>query len=584
MLTGHDRGRAAKDPLSLALRSLRGAFLAVGAFSLFANLAMLISPIYMLQVYDRVLTSHSKETLVLLTAVAVGLLIVNALVVVARSRVLVRICARLDEHLSTKVFASAFMGRLSGSEQSPSQALHDLETLRSALTGAGVIAIFDAPWTPIYLAFVFALHPLLGAIAAFGALVIVALALLSEAATRSALSEAGNGSRKAADFTDQLARTAEVVHAMGFLDGLTTRWQRFHHYGFAWQAIASDRIAILQATAKCFRMCQQVAILGAGAWLALDGSTSPGAMVAASIIMGRALAPVEALIGHWRSLVQARHARQRLASAFAFIENEKEERTKLPAPDGRLVVHSVGIRLPGGDAPAVSGIAFELEPGEALGIIGPSGAGKSTLARLLVGLWEPSVGCVRLDGVEVASWPRSEFGPYVGYLPQDVELLAGTIAANISRFGKHDSDRIVTAGKIAGVHDLIVNLPDGYETLVGEGGRVLSGGQRQRIGLARAVYGDARFIVLDEPNANLDIEGEVALRRTLAHLKAAGCTVAMITHKPLLLGSVDKILVIRDGRQEMFGTRDHVLGEINRLVKSTQRPGDGRQSLAAAAS
>ncbi len=583
MSTGSGRGRDTKDALSLALRSLRGGFIAVGVFSLFTNVAMLISPLYMLQVYDRVLTSRSKETLVMLTVLAVGLLMVNALVEVARSRVLVRISARIDEQLSTKLFASAFLARLSGSEQSPSQVLRDLETLRTSLTGAGIIALCDAPWTPIYLVFVFALHPLLGVIATFGAVVIVVLALLSEAATRAPLTEAGTGARKSADFTDQLARNAEVVHAMGLLGALTRRWHRFHLYGVAWQAIASDRIAVLQAIAKCFRMSQQVAILGAGAWLALEGTATAGAMVAASIIMGRALAPVEALIGQWRSLVQARHARERLASAFMYIKDEREERTKLPPPDGRLVVHGLGMRLPGADAPALSGVAFELEPGEALGIVGPSGAGKSTLARLLVGLWEPTVGSIRLDGVEVATWPREELGPHVGYLPQDVELLSGTVAANIARFGEHDSERIVAAAVMAGVHGLIVNLPDGYETLIGEGGRALSGGQRQRIALARAVYGDVRFVVLDEPNANLDIEGEVALRRTLALLKEARCTVVMITHKPLLLSSVDKLLVLREGRQEMFGARDHVLGEISRHVKAVPRSAEGRPTLETAA-
>jgi PrtD family type I secretion system ABC transporter len=312
-------------------------------------------------------------------------------------------------------------------------------------------------------------------------------------------------------------------------------------------------------------MTQQVAILGAGAWLALDNATSPGAMVAASIIMGRAMAPVEALIGQWRNVVNARNARERLRSALDTVEDEAQSRTKLPPPDGHLVLQNVGFRRSGDAAPILSGVSFALEPGDALGIIGPTGAGKSTLARLLVGLSEPTVGSIRLDGVEVSTWPRDEFGPFVGYLPQDVELLSGTVAASIGRFGEHNSEEIIAAANLAGTHQLIVSLPEGYETRIGDDGWTLSGGQRQRIALARAVYGQARFIVLDEPNANLDMEGEMALRRALALLKGAGRTVVIISHKPSLLASVDKLLMLREGRVEMFGERDQVLGEINRL-------------------
>lgn len=571
------------DRLSAALRSLRGGFLVVGLFSLFSNLAMLISPLYMLQVYDRVLTSRSKDTLIALSVLAISLLLVNAIVEVARSRLLVRLGTRLDQQLSERAFAAAFMAHLAGSERSASQSLRDLETVRTFLTGAGIIALFDAPWAPIYIAFVFLLHPVLGCIALFGAIVIVALALLSEVAVRAPLNEAGSGSRKSSDFTDQLARNAEVVHAMGLFGSLSRRWHRFQRYGVAWQAIASDRIAVVQAGAKFFRMSQQIAILGAGGWLALENLTSPGSIVAASIVMGRALAPVEALIGHWRSLVNARQARGRLTSALGLLEDDGQERTKLPAPDGRLVAHNVGLRRPGAGAPTLSGVSFALEPGDALGIIGPTGAGKSTLARLLVGLWEPTIGSVRLDGVEVSTWPRGEFGPYVGYLPQDVELLSGTVAANIARFGEHDSERVIAAARMAGTHDLIVNLPEGYETRIGEDGRLLSGGQRQRIALARAIYGDARFIVLDEPNANLDMEGETALRRTLARLKEAGCTVVIISHKPSVLSSVDKLLVLREGCVETFGARDQVLGQLQRSVSVVPRSGETRLTPQAAA-
>jgi PrtD family type I secretion system ABC transporter len=570
--------KAPKDQLSTVLRSLSGAFVMVGLFSLFSNMAMLISPLYMMQVYDRVLGSRSLDTLVALTVVAVGLLLVNVIVEIARARLLVRVGARLDKELSPSLFGSAFKARLAGNERSSSEPLRDLETVRTFLTGPGILALFDAPWTPIYLAVVFAFHPMLGGVALVGAVLIIALALASEAAVRKPMTEAGAGARNSNDFTDLLARNAEVVHAMGMLGALTEKWLRFHDYGIAHQAVASDRIAILQAIAKFVRMTLQIAILGFGAWLALDHAMSPGAMVAASIIMGRALAPVEMLIGQWRSMVGARQARRRLRSSLSLADKDSDGHTRLPAPRGRLVASQVGARIAGAAAPVLTNISFELEGGEALGLVGPSGAGKSTLARLLVGLSEPSFGTVRLDGADIAAWPRKDLGAYVGYLPQDVELLSGTVAANISRFGEHDSLRIVDAAKLAGAHEMILGLPQGYETRIGDAGRMLSAGQRQRLALARAVYGEARLIVLDEPNANLDVEGENALRGTLMRLKHEMRTVIIISHKPSLLGGVDKLLVLRDGRIELFGPRERVLAELNRLVAVGAQPGSQKQS------
>jgi PrtD family type I secretion system ABC transporter len=564
--TGVGRNRSKKDRLSVVLRSLSGAFLYVGLFSLFCNMAMLIAPLYMLQVYDRVLTSQSRDTLVMLTILAVGLLAINAVVEVARSRMLVRIGARLNAELSPTVFASSFSARLKGSDGSASEPLRNLETVRTFLTGTGIIALFDAPWTPVYLGVIFLLHPVLGWVAVAGALVIAALAIASEIAVRAALAEAGSGSRSSNDFTELVGRNAEVVHAMGMLGALTERWSRFHEYGVAWQALASDRIAILQAIAKFVRMSLQIAILGVGAWLALDHELSPGAMVAASIIMGRALAPVELLIGQWRSLVGARQARQRLRAALALVAADDEGRTELPPPGGRLVANQVGMRFEGAASPVLSNISFDLEAGEMLGITGPSGAGKSTFARLLVGLQEPSFGSVRLDGADISTWPREHLGAYVGYLPQDVELLSGTVATNIARFGSHDSERIVAAAKLAGANDMILALPEGYDTRIGDGGRMLSGGQRQRIALARAVYGNVRLIVLDEPNANLDAEGESALRDALLRLKQQRRTVIVISHKPSVLSVVDKILVLTDGHIRLYGTRDHVFAEIKKMM------------------
>lgn len=555
-----------KDRLSSVLRSFRGAFVAVGLFSLFGNLAMLIAPLYMLQIYDRVLTSGSRDTLVMLTLLAVGLLAINGVVEVARSRLLVRIGANLNAALSPAAFASSFKARLNGGDHSASEPLRNLETVRTFLTGTGIISLFDAPWSPIYLAVIFLMSPVLGWVAVGGAVVIIALAIASEIAVRSALREAGTGSRNSTDFTELVGRNADVVYAMGMLGSLTERWSRFHDYGVAWQAVASDRIAIIQAIAKFVRMGLQIAILGVGAWLVLDHSLTAGVMVAASIIMGRALAPVEMMIGQWRSMVAARQASQRLRASLRLIDDEDRTRTQLPPPGGRLTVSEVGVRFRGAATPVLSGITCDLQPGEMLGITGPSGAGKSTFARLLVGLQEASFGSVRLDGADLASWPREEVGKYIGYLPQDVELLSGTVATNIARFGEHDSAGIVAAAKLAGAHEMILNLPEGYETRIGDGGRMLSGGQRQRIALARAVFGDARLIVLDEPNANLDAEGEGALRESLMRLKQQERTTVVISHRPSLLNAVDKILVLTDGRMRMYGGREQVFAEIRRMV------------------
>ncbi len=570
--------RQARNRLSAVLRSMAGAFFAVGIFSLFSNLTMLVAPLYMMQIYDRVLASGSKETLIALTILAIGLLAINSLVEIARSRLLVRIGAKLDEKLSANLFTCAFQSRLAGNERSSSEPLRDLEAVRSFLTGSGIIAIFDAPWTPIYLAVVFMLHPVLGIVASIGALIIVVLALTSEFTVKKPLLEAGRGSRNSTDFTDLLTRNAEAVHAMGMLGSLTRKWARFHHYGVAWQAIASDRMAVLQSIAKLVRMSLQIAMLGTGAWLVLDHAISAGSIIAASIITARALAPVEMLIGQWRPLVNARQASHRLRQTLENIDDFDPNRTRLPRPGGRLQVSQAGYRLPGATVPLLSNVSFDLEPGQALGIIGPSGAGKSTLVRLLVGLTDTSFGTVRLDGAEITSWPREDLGAFIGYLPQDVQLMSGTVAANISRFGDHDSQQITDAAQLAGVHEMVLELPDGYETHVGDGGRALSGGQRQRIALARAVYGDVRLIILDEPNANLDHDGEMALRRTLQWLKHNQRTVIVVSHTPAVLHSVDHLLVLRNGRVDRLGPRDQVLADLARNAPPRPLPNVPHQS------
>ncbi|MGI9476797.1 MAG: type I secretion system permease/ATPase [Hyphomicrobiaceae bacterium] len=547
--------------LKSALRSSRRAFLLVGLFSLFINLMMLVVPIYMLQIYDRVLTSQSRETLLALTVLAVALIALSGLVDVARSRLLVRISANLDHQMRGPLFLRAFYDIPGNQSRTASQPIRDLENLRTFLTGAGILAFFDGPWAPVYLAVIFLLHPVLGVVALVGALVILVLAVASEFAVRQPLDRAGRWSRGSNDFVDLVARNAEAVRVMGMLPDLQQRWSGRHDTSVAWQATASDRIAVIQSLAKSVRMGLQIAILGFGAWLVLDHALSAGAMVAASIIMGRALAPIEAAIGHWRGFVGARQSQRRIEALLDTTE-QSGERTRLPAPCGRVTVDQVALRLPAQGEPILQGVSFDLEAGDILGLIGPSGAGKSTLARLIVGALSPTVGSVRLDGAEIGAWPDDEVGPYIGYLPQDMELLPGTVAQNISRFGAGDSENIVAAAKVSGVHDLILSLPEGYETLLGQGGTHLSGGQRQRIGLARAIYDRARLIVLDEPNTNLDSMGENALRTAISTLKDQKRTVIIITHKPSLLAEADKILVLRDGRVDSFGSRDNVLAAM----------------------
>jgi len=546
------------NPLKSAVRSLRWAFLIVAMFSLFINIAMLVVPLYMLQIYDRVLTSMSTDTLIMLTILAVGLLFLSMLVDIARSRVLVRVGAVLDQKLSSQLFRAALKkpGCAAG------QPLRDLGTLRSFLTGSGMLALMDAPWTPLYLIIIFLFSALLGTVALVGALIILALAILSEFAARGPMQAAANDSRKANECVDVMARNAEAVTAMGMVEALERRWLDNHQSGLCFQASASDRVAAINAVAKTVRLLLQIAILGFGAWLALQQVITPGVMIAASIIMGRALAPVQAAIGGWRQVIDARAAHGRLKNTLAQTPAYLTT-TKMPPPQGRLLADDVTLRLPGNAEPVLKRVSFELEPGETMGLIGPSGAGKTTLARLLIGFWPATTGAVRLDGVEISAWPKADLGPHLGYMPQDVELLEGTVSENISRFGAPDDARIVEAAEIAGAKETILHLPDGFDTIIGAGGHVLSGGQRQRIALARAVYQLPRLIVLDEPNANLDSDGEVALCKCLEILRERGCTVIIITHKPALLSRVDRMLVLRDGALAMFGARDEVMASVS---------------------
>lgn len=556
-------------------------FLKICFFSCFINLAMLAVPLYMLQVYDRVLTSGSVDTLVMLTVLCVGLLFAMALMTMARSWLLSRAGEALDRASNAPLFRMAFHSTSESRRQSPSERLRDLSVVRTFMTGPGLVAFFDIPWTPLFLTILFFVHPLFGLIAVSGAVVISGLALLNEMTTRKRFGQAGQAAQRSHALIESFARHADTIQAMGMLGNIERLWQTNHDAAVRHQGRAGDRAVVFTSLAKFVRMGLQVAVLGTGAWLAIQQIVTPGAMIAASIVMGRALAPIEAAITNWKGCIQARGAYRRMKRSLRSAEYLLDEpRTKLPAPEGRLVVEDLTARPDGREDPVLQDVSFALEPGEVLGVLGPSGAGKSTLARLLVGLDHPMSGHVTLDNVDIADWPKEEVGHYLGYMPQEVGLLSGNVAENISRFDLLDSardledlsDTIVEAAKFVGAHELILGLPDGYETEIGENGAMISGGQRQRIALARAVYGDTRFVVLDEPNANLDGEGCAALANAIQKLKQRGTTVVVISHTASIVGVLDKLLILQNGKVVSFGPRDEVITKRLAPVDGKSRP------------
>ena len=546
----------------------RSAFVMIGVFSFFINLLMLTAPLYMLQVYDRVLASRSSSTLVALTVIAGGMLLIMGVLELIRSRILVRIGSKLDAQLNDRIFSAIFAQSVQDPRGQRGQALRDLDALRQFLTGTGPFALFDAPWVPIYLLVVFLFHPVLGFVALTGSVLLFSIALLNEILTRRPLQQANREVAAAHAFADTSLRNAEALEAMGMLTGILGRWQGQHQKGLALQVVASDRAGALTAASKAIRMFMQVAILGVGAALAIEQIITPGTMIAASIIMGRALAPVEQAIGNWRSFIAARSSYQRLSNLLQ--ENPAETiRTKLPAPRGVVSVERVVAVPPGSKEPVLKDISFQLSAGDSLAVIGPSAAGKSTLARLLVGVWRPASGAVRLDGAELHTWLKEDLGPHIGYLPQDVELFEGTAAENIARFEEDpDPEQIVLAAKRAGVHDMILRFKEGYDTQIGIGGSVLSGGQRQRIGLARAIYGEPALVVLDEPNSNLDAAGDQALTGAIVDLKQRGKTVVVMAHRPSAIAGVDKILMLGDGRVQAFGPKEEVLARVAQATRA----------------
>ena len=542
-----------QNSLKAAYSRYRSAFFATLTFSFFLNLLMFVGPLYMLQIYDRVLSSRNEMTLIMLTGIAIALLISYGLLEFTRSRLLVRAGMQFDEMIANPVFHRVARQQMAQPGGNAQVALNDIDKVREFMTGQGILSFFDAPWVPLFLALIFAFHPLLGFVATVGAVIIFALALANEFATRNALQHAGKASQGANHFVNTTMQNAEVIRALGMEKQLTKRWLNQHDDMLAHQAKASDRSGSIMASSKFIRMSLQVAILGTGAYLAIQQLISPGIMIAASIVMGRALAPVEQAVGQWKQFVSARTSHKRLKQLFESVP-EQEERIELPEPKGKLVVEKMFATVPSTRDTLLRGISFSIEPGEVLAVIGPSGSGKTSLVRHLVGAMSPVAGAVRLDGTEMYHWDPDQLGRYIGYLPQDVKLFGGSVAENISRFEDAPKDtEIVAAATLAGAHDMVQKLDDGYETNVGDGGMFLSGGQRQRVGLARAVYRYPSLIVLDEPNSNLDSAGEKALMSCIQELKSMGKTVVLVTHKTSLLALTDKTLMLMNGTVEKFG-------------------------------
>lgn len=550
---------AEKNPFKLALSSYRSIIISILLFSAVINILMFVSPLYMLQVYDRVLHSRSEMTLLMLTLIAIGMLLTYGVLEWLRSRVLVRAGLRFDDMIANGVFSRVITMTMRNPQARSEFALSDIDKLREFLTGSGLIAMCDLPWMPVFLAVCFYFHPLIGWIAVGGAAIIFALAIANEFMTKKLLSQASNHSQSAQHFSNTTLQNVEVIRALGMENDLRARWNVFHRDTLETQALASDRAGALLSASKFVRMSLQILILGAGGYLAIQNLISPGAIIAASIMMGRALQPVDQVVGQWKQFVGARQAYARLQKMFIDVP-EDTDRLALPKPKGKVTVEQLMVMAPGTRTPLIQGVTFTLEPGEVLTILGPSGAGKSTLIRALVGAWPAVSGTVRLDGSELQHWSQNELGSHLGYLPQNVELFAGTIAENISRFREGaSSEDIIAAAQLARVHAMIQSLPNGYETQIGVGGRQLSGGQRQRVGLARAVFGMPSVVILDEPNANLDSEGEEALGHAVSDLKKNGTTVIFVTHKIALVAQSDKTLVVNGGKMQAFGSTKELL-------------------------
>jgi PrtD family type I secretion system ABC transporter len=552
-----------RSELGEALRACRGAFIGVGLMSCIINLLYLTGSIFMLEVYDRVLPSRSVPTLIGLIVLAVGLYMAQGMLDLIRGRILGRVGTSLDEALNARVFDTIVRLPLTvGGRNEGLQPLRDLDNVRAFLGSQGPSAFFDLPWLPFYLLICFAFHVMIGVTALAGAIILVGLTLITEYMSREPAREAMGLASRRNDLAASSRRNAEVLVAMGMAGRLTKRWSDANEKYLAGNQHASDIAGGLGAIAKLMRMMLQSAVLGVGAYLVIHQEATAGIIIAGSILSARALAPVDLAIAHWKSFVAARQSWHRLTKLLEQMP-VKPTPTLLQSPSSRLSVEGVGIAAPGDQKVIVQDVTFVLTAGAGLGVIGPSGSGKSSLARALVGVWQPFRGKVRLDGAALDQWSTDVIGRHIGYLPQDVELFAGTVAQNICRFDPEAKPELVlAAAKDAGVHDMIIKMRDGYNTQVGEQGTALSAGQAQRVALARALYGDPFLVVLDEPNSNLDTEGDEALTRAVRAARERGAVVVVVAHRPIGIEAVDQILVLRDGRMQAFGPKETVLAQV----------------------
>ena len=562
------RNSLPQNEITEALLQFKKAFRSIGIFTAIINLLMLVPSIYMMQVYDRVLASRNDFTLYMLSFIALGLFGLISALEHIRSMIVIKIGAKIDAFLNQRIYTAAFEQNLRGAGVNAGQALNDLTTIRQFVTGSGMFAFFDAPWFPLYLLVIFIFNPWVGLFALASVVILIGLAWLNQWVSSAALKEASAVSIQSTSMATNNLRNAEVIEAMGMLPQVRERWFSLHNRFLHLQAEASRKAAVITAVTKFVRTSVQSLILGVAALLVIKGELSGGVMIAASILLGRTLSPVEQIIGVWKQWEGVLSAYKRLEDLLRRHPPRKAGMS-LPPPEGSVRVEQVAAAPPGSNRMVLRNINFELRAGEIMGLIGASGSGKSTLARLLVGVWPVANGSVRIDGADVFQWSKDELGPFMGYLPQDIELFAGTIAENIARFGEVDSFKVVAAAKLAGVHELILQMPEGYETRVGDGGSGLSGGQKQRIGLARALYGDPVFIVLDEPNSNLDEAGEFALAESILELKKRQRTVVIISHRPSIIRITDKLMVLQNGAALAFGPTEQVL---EAMAKAQNKP------------
>ena len=559
----------ATAPLIKALGDYKSILISVGCFTALINILMLAPSIYMLQVYDRVLSSQNETTLVMLSLMIVGFFAFIGLLEAVRSFIVIRIGSQLERQFNLRVYRAVFERNLFKGEGNAGQALGDLTHIRQFVTGPALFAFFDAPWFPVYLLVIYLFNLWLGVFATAGALLLIALAWLNESMTKKPLGEAAACSQQSSQLATSHLHNAETIQAMGMLGALRNRWFQVHSRFLGLQNQASDTGAVISSLSKTLRLCLQSLVLGLGALLVIKGDMTAGMMIAGSILMGRVLSPIDQLIAVWKQWSGAKLAYRRLDALLQAFPSG-DEAMALPAPKGQITFEQVSAAPPGQRAAALHLVSFSLAAGEVMGVLGASGSGKSTLARVLVGVWPTLGGTVRLDGADIHRWNRDDLGPYIGYLPQDIELFSGSIAQNIARFREADPQSVVAAAQQAGVHELILRLPQGYDTVLGEDGSGLSGGQKQRVALARALYGQPSLVVLDEPNSNLDTVGEAALASAIAQMKAQGTSVILVTHRSSALAQADKLLVLNDGRLQAFGSSQDVLKALSGAQQAQQ--------------